>query len=156
MKSVSGKYWEETKSTQRLIDKIKIENDLNDIQAKLAISRNFSEEELLSIRNDFKIKNPFIHSKDYISACELLKNHISKKSNILIFGDYDVDGCLSVSLLYNFLKKNKAIVNYYIPDRFNDGYGPNELLIDKLISIYKPKLIISETVNANTLIRSFL
>ena len=54
-------------------------------------------------------------------------------NKILIFGDYDVDGYSSTYLLYDFLKKFKFNCNYYIPDRFKDGYGPNKKLTKKLL-----------------------
>ena len=142
MISVSGKYWEEIKTEKRLLDKVKIDHNLNEFQAKLIIERNFTEEELLSIRNKVTLKNPFFKKKDFLSACELLELHIKKKNRILIIGDYDVDGCLSTVLMVNFLKKNQAKVKYFIPDRFKDGYGASEKLIRKLISSDKPELII--------------
>ncbi len=142
MKSISGKYWEEIKTEKRLVDKVKVDHNLNTFQAKLIINRNFTEEELLSINNNISLKNPFINTKDFLSACELLELHITKKNKILIIGDYDVDGCLSTVLMVNFLKKNQAKVKYFIPDRLKDGYGASEKLIRKLISFHKPELII--------------
>ncbi len=142
MKSISGKYWEEIKTEKRLVDKVKVDHNLNTFQAKLIINRNFTEEELLSINNNISLKNPFIKTKDFLSACELLELHITKKNKILIIGDYDVDGCLSTVLMVNFLKKNQAKVKYFIPDRLKDGYGASEKLIRKLISFHKPELII--------------
>ena len=76
-----------------------------------------------------------------MKACELLKKYILKKK-ILIIGDYDVDGCLSTSLMFNFLIKNKANVSYFIPDRFKNGYGASEDLIQNLNSKFKPELVI--------------
>lgn len=142
MKSISGKYWEEIKTEKRLVDKVKVDHNLNTFQAKLIINRNFTEEELFSINNNISLKNPFIKTKDFLSACELLELHITKKNKILIIGDYDVDGCLSTVLMVNFLKKNQAKVKYFIPDRLKDGYGASEKLIRKLISFHKPELII--------------
>ena len=159
MKSISGKYWEEIKTEKRLVDKVKVDHNLNTFQAKLIINRNFTEEELLSISNNISLKNPFLKTKDFVSACELLELHITKKNKILIIGDYDVDGCLSTVLMVNFLKKNHAKVKYFIPDRLKDGYGASEELIRKLISSHKPELIIfldcgSNSYNAIKFIKS--
>ena len=62
----------------------------------------------------------------------MLKKHINKNNKILIIGDYDVDGCISTFLMYDYIKKFKTNVDYYIPDRFKDGYGANKKLIIKL------------------------
>ncbi len=150
MKSVSGKNWEELKISNRLIEKAKIENNLNNIQAKLIVDRNFSKNELYVINNKLSLSNPFSKNKDFNSACLLLKKHISEKNKILIVGDYDVDGCVSTSLMVNFLKKFKLKINYYIPDRFKDGYGANKDLIIKLVLIYRPKLVIFLDCGSNS------
>ena len=65
MKSVSGKYWDELKSPQRLIEKVKIDHKFNDIQAKLIISRHFTEEEIFSVKDKIKLSNPFHKNEDY-------------------------------------------------------------------------------------------
>ena len=142
MKSVSGKNWEEININKRLVEKIKIEHNLSIIQAKILISRYFSETEIYSIKNEINLTNPFFKNKDFILGCELLKSNIQKKNNILIIGDYDVDGCISTSLMVNFLKKFNVNCNYYIPDRFKDGYGATKKLIKELIKKFSPKLII--------------
>ena len=142
MKSVSGKNWEEININDRLIEKIKIEHNLSIIQSKILVSRYFSETEIYSIKNDINFTNPFFENKDFLIGCELLKNKILKKNNILIIGDYDVDGCVSTSLIINFLKKININCNYYIPDRFKDGYGTSKKLIKVLIKKFNPKLII--------------
>ena len=142
MKSISGKNWEEIFVNKRLIEKAKIDNNFNDIQAKLIVSRHFSKEEIYSINNQINIFNPFMNNKDFLLAYKLLKKIINKNEKVLVIGDYDVDGCVSASLMVNFLNDFKLDVEYYIPDRFLDGYGADKLLIDKLISKNKPQLII--------------
>ena len=97
MKSISGKDWEEIKLSKRLIEKVKIDQNLNDIQSKLIISRNFSKEEFFLIKNKINFTNPFLHTRDFLSAFRLLKKNIFENNKILIIGDYDVDGCLSTS-----------------------------------------------------------
>ena len=150
MKSISGKNWEELISNQRLIEKAKIDHNLNDIQAKLVVSRNFSDDEIYSINNRVNFKNPFLRTEDFLSGCSLLKKHIVKKNNLLVIGDYDVDGCISTSLMVEFLKENNAKVNFYIPDRIKDGYGANRKLIINLIKHYRPKLIIFLDCGSNS------
>jgi len=142
MKSVSGKHWEELSINKRFIEKIKIDHDLNDIQAKLVLSRNYTKEEIFLIKNKIPLHNPFLKTKDFLSGIKILNNTIINVGKILIIGDYDVDGCVSTSLMLNFLRKNNIHPDYYIPDRFKDGYGVSEKLIKKLIKRYTPKLII--------------
>jgi single-stranded-DNA-specific exonuclease len=150
MISISGKNWEEIKTNHRLVEKIKIENNLNEIQSKLVLSRNYSKEEIYLIKNHIEFNNPFQKKKDFLSACELLKKNIKKKSKILIVGDYDVDGCMSTILLVNFLKKIKSDINYYIPDRFKDGYGASKKLITTLTKQHNPSLIILLDCGSNS------
>ena len=142
MKSISGRNWEEINLNKRLIEKVKTEHELNEIQTKIVISRNFTKEEIYTITNDLEFKNPFQKTADFLLATDLIKKHVDNKDNILIVGDYDVDGCVSVSLLVNFFKKIKSKINFYIPDRFKDGYGASKFLIKKLVDFYKPNLII--------------
>ncbi len=150
MKSFSGKHWEELKSSRRLIEKVKVDHNLDDIQANLIVSRLFSEEEIFAIKNDIILKNPFIKTKDFLFGCTLLKKHIDRKNKILVIGDYDVDGCISTSIMVNFLKQNKSEVIYHIPDRFKDGYGANKNLINNLIKNHDPKLIIFLDCGSNS------
>ena len=142
MISVSGKDWEEEYTIKRLVEKIKIDHSLNDIQAKIILSRNYSKEEIYLIKNKIDLKNPFHNTKDFLLACELLKKNLKNQNKILIIGDYDVDGCMSTSLLVNFLKEKNANIDYFIPDRFKDGYGASKDLVIKLIKQFDPKLII--------------
>ncbi len=65
-------------------------------------------------------------------ACERLASAVMQGESIAIFGDYDVDGATSSALLSRFLKAIGGIVRVYIPDRMNEGYGPNEKALLKL------------------------
>lgn len=150
MLSVSGKNWEEANVPQRLIDKIKNENNYSDLVSKIVLSRNFDKNEILSITNRIKLANPFRNNNDFNKAKKILENSIKKREEILIFGDYDVDGCVSTSLFVNFLKELKYnSFTYFIPNRFKDGYGPNLELIKTLIQ-RKPKLIIFLDCGSNS------
>ena len=66
--------------------------------------------------------NPFL-MKDMDKAVERLHRAISSNEKILVYGDYDVDGTTAVSLMYLFLKEKSKYVEYYIPDRYDEGYG---------------------------------
>src|SRR6056300_754868 len=150
MISVSGKNWEELYTNKRLVEKIKIDHGLNDIQSKIVLSRNYTIDEIYLIKNKINLKNPFYKTKDFVQGCELLNKNLNKQNKILIIGDYDVDGCMSTSLLVNFLKKKTARVNYFIPDRFKDGYGASKELIILLLKQFDPNLIIFLDCGSNS------
>lgn len=69
-----------------------------------------------------KLHNPFL-MKDMDKAVDRLIEAISQQEKILIYGDYDVDGTTSVALFYGFLREFYDRVDYYIPDRYKEGYG---------------------------------
>lgn len=66
--------------------------------------------------------DPFL-MKDMDHAIRRIEHAIGIKENILIYGDYDVDGTTAVSVLYSFLKRFYNHIGYYIPDRYKEGYG---------------------------------
>jgi single-stranded-DNA-specific exonuclease len=68
------------------------------------------------------LHDPFL-MKDMDKAVDRLHQAIERKEKVLIYGDYDVDGTTSVSLLYLFLKDKIENLEYYIPDRYSEGYG---------------------------------
>ena len=76
-----------------------------------------------------ELHDPFL-MKDMKKAVERLQKAIQQKENILIYGDYDVDGTTSVALVYSFLKEVYPNLSYYIPDRNKEGYGISTQGID--------------------------
>ena len=85
--------------------------------------------------------DPFL-LKDMEKAVKLIQSHISKNNCIFVYGDYDVDGITSTSILVKMLKACGALVEYYIPDRIQEGYGINIPAIDSIRS-QNASLIIS-------------
>ncbi|MCF6239895.1 MAG: single-stranded-DNA-specific exonuclease RecJ [Bacteroidales bacterium] len=74
-------------------------------------------------RPDLKhLHDPFLMA-DMDKAVQRLNQAIANKEKILVYGDYDVDGTTSVALVYSFLRKIVTDIDYYIPDRYNEGYG---------------------------------
>jgi len=149
MKSVSGKYWEESKINQRIYEKIKSENNFTDIINKLILLRNFDKEEIFNINNKIELINPFFKIKDFENSYKTLKNTIEKKGKILLIGDYDVDGIVSTALFIKFLDILSYPYDFYIPDRLKDGYGASLNLISKLI-VKKPNLVIMLDCGSNS------
>lgn len=69
-----------------------------------------------------ELHNPFL-MRDMDKAVERLNDAMGKKERILVYGDYDVDGCTAVALVYRFLQQYYSNIDYYIPDRYDEGYG---------------------------------
>ena len=77
------------------------------------------------------IHSPFLLS-DMETACERIINAINSKEKITVYGDYDVDGITATTVLTDFLASVGAEVDYYIPNRFSEGYGLNILAVNKI------------------------
>jgi len=68
------------------------------------------------------LHDPFL-LPDMFKAVKRLNKALGNKEKILIYGDYDVDGTTAVSLVYKFLRPYSSLLDYYIPDRYDEGYG---------------------------------
>ena len=75
------------------------------------------------------LHDPFL-MKDMDKAVERLHTAISGGEKILVYGDYDVDGTTAVSLVYSYVKRFTSRVDFYIPDRYDEGYGVSYKGID--------------------------
>jgi len=75
------------------------------------------------------LHDPFL-MKDMDKAVARLEQAIAKQEKVLVYGDYDVDGTTSVALMYTFLKPRLEHIEYYIPDRYSEGYGISPKSID--------------------------
>ncbi|MGM0437205.1 MAG: single-stranded-DNA-specific exonuclease RecJ [Bacillota bacterium] len=107
-------------------------NILRKILEKRGISKSKEDKFLNPSLSD--LNNPFDFS-DMKKAVSLILEIIEKKGKIIIFGDYDVDGITSTSLLYLFIKEYfNYKIDYYIPDRMKEGYGLNPEAVKEIIS----------------------
>jgi single-stranded-DNA-specific exonuclease len=68
------------------------------------------------------LHDPFLMNDMDIAVDRLLKA-IQKRQKILVYGDYDVDGTTSVAMMYSFLRELTSEIDYYVPDRYTEGYG---------------------------------
>ncbi len=75
------------------------------------------------------LHDPFLFT-DMQKAVNCLNHAMGQKKNILVYGDYDVDGCTAVALVYRFLSRFYTNIDYYIPDRNEEGYGVSFKSID--------------------------
>ena len=73
--------------------------------------------------------DPFLMN-DMDVAVDRLNDAMGRKERIMVYGDYDVDGCTAVALVYKFLQQFYSNIDYYIPDRYDEGYGVSKKGID--------------------------
>ena len=73
--------------------------------------------------------NPFL-MKDMDIAVDRLNDAMGRKERIMVYGDYDVDGCTAVTLVYKFLLQFYSNIEYYIPDRYEEGYGVSRKAVE--------------------------
>ena len=76
-----------------------------------------------------ELHDPFLMN-DMDVAVERLNGAMVRREKIMVYGDYDVDGCTAVALVYRFLRQFYAEVEYYIPDRYDEGYGVSHKGVD--------------------------
>ncbi len=104
--------------------------------AKLLFTRGLTTAEKATVflkQAETNLHDPFA-LKDIERAVERILEALAKKERIAIYGDYDVDGVTSVSLLYTYLSRLGADIGYYIPCRSREGYGLSTSAIDTLKS----------------------
>ena len=101
------------------------ETGINPVLCKLLLERGITS--AAEAKRFFRpqlseLHDPFL-MKDMSIAVERLNQAMGKKERILVYGDYDVDGTTAVALVYKFLHQFYSNIDYYIPDRYNEGYG---------------------------------
>lgn len=112
---------------------LKLKNDfkLTDIMSKLLLARDVKYNEIDKFLNGTlkDIKDPYL-LKDMNKLVDRIDKAIQNKEKICIYGDYDVDGITSITIMYQFLSSLGADVTYYLPDRLIEGYGVNTSALD--------------------------
>ena len=106
--------------------------NINPILASILLQRNVStfDEAKSFFRPSLNdLHDPFL-MEDMDVAVKRLSSAVHNQENILIYGDYDVDGTTSVALVYCFLRKHHSNLVYYLPDRYSEGYGLSRKGID--------------------------
>ena len=119
---------EQQDNKTRLADELSIDPYL----AKLLVQRGVeTKEEAFDFFNPdlSNLHDPFLYP-DMDLAVKRIEKAIGNKERILIYGDYDVDGTTAVALVYKFLRRFTNNIDYYIPDRYDEGYGISYLGID--------------------------
>ena len=128
----------------RKVEKLSGELNVNPIISAILLQRNienFNEAKAFFRPSLSMLHDPFL-MEDMDVAVKRLADAMHKGENIMIYGDYDVDGTTSVALVYCFLRKHYSNLIYYLPDRYSEGYGISKKGIDDA-SQKNVKLIIS-------------
>lgn len=129
------KKWSFYEVEQEKINEISNKYNITKLLAQILVNRGITEEKeirtfLEPTRNDFY--DPFL-LPDMEKAVDRIIEAINNQEKVMIFGDYDVDGITSVTILKKFLKERGLETGYYIPNRLEEGYGLNKEAVEKII-----------------------
>ena len=130
-----NKKWEIYQTNEEKVEKLQEKYKLNRLLSTLLTNRGIIEEAEITKflnpkRSDFY--DPF-GMPDMEKAAERILKAIENKEQIIIYGDYDVDGITSVTVLKSFLEERGIQVNVYIPNRLNEGYGLNKTAVEEIV-----------------------
>lgn len=122
---IQQKKWRILPSDESAVDKLQKELRIHPVVCRLLVQRDIYDFD--SARHFFRpsladLHDPFL-LKDMDKAVNRLTTAIANGEKILVYGDYDVDGTTSVALVYLFLKQFHSAIDYYIPNRYKEGYG---------------------------------
>ncbi|MAN89047.1 MAG: single-stranded-DNA-specific exonuclease RecJ [Algoriphagus sp.] len=116
------------KASQSTIEKLGKEINVNPILSNMLINRgveSFDQAKDYFRPSLSQLHDPFL-MQDMHQAVTRIEKAIANQEKILVYGDYDVDGTTAVALVYSFLKGFYPLVDFYIPDRYKEGYGISE------------------------------
>ncbi|MBR5334698.1 MAG: single-stranded-DNA-specific exonuclease RecJ [Bacteroidaceae bacterium] len=130
-----GHKWKYQPPTYKQIEeaeRLAEELDISPILCRLLVARGITS--VADAKQFFRprlsnLHNPFLMN-DMDIAVKRLNKALGRKERILVYGDYDVDGTTAVALVYKFLQQYSSNIDYYIPDRKEDGYGISRRGVD--------------------------
>ena len=131
-----NKKWQIYEVDEEKVEELSNKYHLNKLLATILANRNIVNEEQIRLflnptRNDFH--DPYLIT-DMEKAINRIVEAIEKQEKVTIYGDYDVDGITSITVLKSFLQDRGLEVSQYIPNRLHEGYGLNKNAIDKIHS----------------------
>ena len=129
------KTWCLKKYDEEKIEKIKSTYNVSDIMAKLLMSRNIEFQDIDMFLNGTidDLYDPY-DIKDMEKIVDRIDVALKRHEKVCIYGDYDVDGITSITIMYKFLTKLGIDIMYYLPDRLVEGYGINNNALDEIKS----------------------
>ena len=125
--------WNIAEHDQAQVARIAREFNIGELTAKLLINRGYVEKEQIELflnKSRDLLHDPFL-MRDIEKGIDRVYKALVNKEKVMVYGDYDVDGISSTCVMYIYLKKLGIDVCYYIPDRFEEGYGINNEAIKK-------------------------
>lgn len=126
--------WQLPQEQSKTVKELQKQLQINEILARLLVNRGYTQpiEVQRFIRTESQdLLDPFA-LKDMEKAVERIHKAIIEAEKIVVYGDYDVDGITASALLYQFLQSLGSKVQYYIPERFTEGYGLNDEALREL------------------------
>lgn len=120
--------WIITAAEESEVEELQQKTGLTKIAARFLVQRKITDMEAVNEflgADESRLHDPYL-MKDMIKAVERIHAAINNNEKILVFGDYDADGVTSTSLMYTALMQLEANAGFYVPNRFTEGYGPNE------------------------------
>ncbi|MCI8617001.1 MAG: single-stranded-DNA-specific exonuclease RecJ [Clostridia bacterium] len=130
-----NKKWQIYETEEQEIDRISKKYKINKLLSAIIINRKIDEEKIEEFlepkRQNFH--DPFLMPDMEIAVNRIIKG-IENKEKIIIYGDYDVDGITSITVLKSFLEDRGIQVGQYIPNRLDEGYGLNKVAIEKIVN----------------------
>ena len=128
-----NKKWQIYETDENEVKRISEKYNINRLLASILINRKIKEEKIDIFLNPTRqnFHDPFL-MPDMNIAVERIINAINNQEKVIIYGDYDVDGITSITVLKSFLEDRGIIVDQYIPNRLEEGYGLNKPAIDKI------------------------
>lgn len=133
------------KFNNKLIKSLSKDFGISENTVKLLFSRDLTTKEQIAdflncgINNFY---NPFLLS-GMTEAKNKIQMAIENKKKILVVGDYDTDGICATAILYKYFESIGVQVDYFLPNRFLDGYGLTMETVDKIVSEFNPEFIIT-------------
>ena len=127
------KKWQIYEEEKEKINKISIQYHINKLLASILVNRNIEEDKIEAFLNPTRksFHDPFL-MPDMKKAVDRILKAMQNKEKIIIYGDYDVDGITSITVLKSFLEDRGVHVDSYIPNRLEEGYGLNKPAIEKI------------------------
>ena len=129
-----NKKWQICETDKEKVNELKSKYNISELLATILVNKNITTQKEINeflnpTRNDFF--DAFLMN-DMDIAIKRIKKAIENQEKVIIYGDYDVDGITSITVLKSFLKDVGLDVDYYIPNRLEEGYGLNKNAIDEI------------------------
>ena len=131
-----NKKWQFCEGDEKKVEELSNKYNISKLLATILVNRNIIKDEDIRIflnptRNDFH--DPYL-LPDMEKAVDRIVTAIKNKEKIVIYGDYDVDGITSITVLKSFLEERGLQVDQYIPNRLEEGYGLNKPALEEIAS----------------------